>query len=360
LKLIVVTALMVLLACSGLIADQDRQNVIEVEQLPKMPVAMANNSVALLAGGNDISIYSFLGLESGKTWKDASSLAMQYTASGDVSSGTWRELDPVPGEQGRLASSAVTANGDVYLFGGYTVASDGSEESTLEVFRMDRESGRMIPFTTMPIPVEDSVLGVYNDRWIYMISGWHDVGNVNLVQVLDVKSSEWTQATQYPGSPVFGHAGGIAEDTIVVCDGVRIEYQAEPQPRKFLPSDECWKGIISKENHRRIDWRRIDPHPGLPLYRMAAGHDGSGRIWFAGGSDNPYNFNGIGYDGRPSEPVADVFSYNVKSDAWEQHGKLSVATMDHRGLLHHDGWFYIVGGMRSGQKVTSELIRFKP
>lgn len=344
----------------SLTADENEPAVIEVESLPDMPVAITNNAVALLSVDDELRIYSLLGLESGKTWADASSIAMQYTESGEGLTGTWRILDSVPGEHGRLAASAVAAGGEIYLFGGYTVASDGAEESTPEVFRLDGESGRLVVFSTMPVPVEDSVVAVYQDRWIYLVSGWHDVGNVNLVQVLDIESGEWAQATPYPGNAVFGHAGGMADGTLVVCDGVRIEYQSAPEPRKFLPADECWKGTIDKENHRRIDWRQIDAHPGEPLYRMAAGDDGRGRIWFAGGSDNPYNFNGMGYDGRPSEPNNQVFSYDPSNNRWEIHGKLGVATMDHRGLLHHDGWFYIVGGMRAGQVVSKELIRFRP
>ncbi len=359
-KILLRPACLLLLIPLQLVAVERNARTIEVEYLPEMPLAITNNAVALLPQQGGFSVYSFLGLEAGRTWKDASSLALHYEASGEAVKGAWKILEAVPGEHGRLASSAVVAGGEVYLFGGYTVARDGGEESTVEVFRLDRETARMKPHTTMPVPVEDSVLGVWRDRWIYMISGWHDVGNVNLVQVFDVALGEWTQATPYPGQPVFGHAGGIVGDTVVVCDGVRIEYQKEPEPRRFLPSDECWKGTINDRDHRRIDWRRIDPHPGEPMYRMAAGSDDKGHIWFAGGSDNPYNFNGIGYDGHPSEPCRDVFSYDTQTNQWSHHGVLSVGTMDHRGLLHHDGWFYVVGGMRKGQQVTSEFIRFRP
>jgi N-acetylneuraminic acid mutarotase len=143
--------------------------VIEVESLPDMPVAITNNAVALLSVDDELRIYSLLGLESGKTWADASSIAMQYTESGEGLPGTWKALDAVPGEHGRLAASAVAAGGEIYLFGGYTVASDGAEESTPEVFRLDGESGRLVVFSTMPVPVEDSVVAVYQDRWIYLV-----------------------------------------------------------------------------------------------------------------------------------------------------------------------------------------------
>jgi hypothetical protein len=93
---------------------------------------------------------------------------------------------------------------------------------------------------------------------------------------------------------------------------------------------------------------------------MAAGDDGVGRVIFAGGSLNPYNFNGVGYDGIPSKPETNVFSYNFTTTHWECHGTLSSASMDHRGLPRHDGWFYIVGGMRKEQRVSAGVFRFKP
>ena len=114
------------------------------------------------------------------------------------------------------------------------------------------------------------------------------------------------------------------------------------------------------ENYRRIDWRPVEPHPGQARYRMAAGGDDQGRVFFAGGSVNPYNFNGIGYDGEPAEPDAGVFSYDFEAAAWKCHGSLPVASMDHRGLPWLDGWFYIIGGMRSAQQVSAEVLRFKP
>ncbi len=100
-----------------------------------------------------------------------------------------------------------------WLFGGYTVAVDGSEKSIPGVYRIRPGESQLQWLTDMPVPVEDSVMLVYQDRYIYLVSGWHDLGNVNLVQVLDTKTLQWAQATPWPGAPVFGHSGGISEGT---------------------------------------------------------------------------------------------------------------------------------------------------
>ena len=337
-----------------------KDEVLQLEMLPSLPAPVSNNAVALIADGLGVHLYSALGLGAGKTWRDTRSDAFHYSPK----AGAWRELGPVPGSAGRLAASAAVAGGEIYVFGGYTVAEDGSEESTPAVYRLDRQSGHWKWFSDMPVPVEDAVVLTYRDRYIYLVSGWHDLGNVNLVQVLDSRTGLWQQATPWPGTPVFGHAGGIVGSRLIICDGVRIEYAASSSageaPRKFLPSAECWHGDISADNFRRIDWRRIESHPGRARYRMAAGSDNRERVFFVGGSVNPYNFNGVGYDGNPSQPEAGLMSYSFEDESWACHGNLPEGTMDHRGLPWHEGWFYLIGGMRGGQQVSDDVLKFKP
>ena len=83
------------------------------------------------------------------------------------------------------------------------------------------------------------------------------------------------------------------------------------------------------------------------------------QVIFAGGSVNPYNFNGIGYDGVPSEAEKSVFSYSFEKEGWIQHGELPKGTMDHRGLPYSNGWYYLVGGMQSQQSVVTDVYRFR-
>ena len=348
-------ALAITILSVGPMAFGGTESLLE-ETLADLPEPVSNNAVAMIADDDGYHLYSMLGLKAGKSRRDTSSAVMHFSSA----AGNWQRLDSVPGNAGRLAASAVVVADELYLFGGYTVDGDGSERSTPTVYRLHRESGQWQPFAEMPVAVEDSVLLVYQDRYIYLVSGWHDLGNVNLVQVLDTESGTWQQATPYPGNPVFGHSGGISGNRFLICDGVRIQYTAGAQARKFLPASDCWLGQISSGDFRRVDWQPVAPHPGLPRYRMAAGDDGVGRIIFAGGSVNPYNFNGIAYNGIPSKPESAVFSYNVKELSWECHGHLSIATMDHRGLPRYEGWFYIIGGMRRGQQVSAGVMRFKP
>lgn len=326
-----------------------------VEPLPPLQQAVSNNAVALVESEQGVYLFSFLGLGSGKTWRDISSSAFVLNPGAT----SWTALAPVPGPAGRLAASAVSAAGAAWLFGGYTVAADGSEQSQPGVYRIRPGESELQWVTDMPVPVEDSVVLVYRDRFIYLVSGWHDLGNVNLVQVLDTQTLSWTQATPWPGTPVFGHSGGISDGRMLVCDGVRIQYSTDESPRQFLPSGQCWSGRIDAENHRRIHWRPVPSHPGAARYRMAATGDSGQRVVFAGGSVNPYNFNGTGYNGVPSEAEKSVFSYSFVTGEWQQSGDLPKNTMDHRGLLFSGEWYYLAGGMGDQQAVTADVYRFR-
>lgn len=317
----------------------------------KQPVT--NNAVAYLATESSAGYFSFGGLLSGKTWQDVTNKAWWLSNQ----TGQWWSLPPVPGAAGRLASVAVSANDNVWLFGGYTVAEDGTELSLADVYRVNPHAKPIYQrVSDMPVPVDDATAFVYRDRYIYLISGWHDVGNVNLVQMYDTKTDTWQQATPYPGNPVFGHAGGMVGNRLLVCGGVKIDYAAS-KPRQFTGSVQCWLGEVNPVDLRRINWQPVAPMPAGSRYRSAAaGLEEYKRIVFIGGSDNPYNYDGIGYNGDASEPIAGIVSFDLASRQWYCHGDMEVASMDHRGLLANDSQLTTIGGMQAGQTVSAAVV----
>ena len=318
--------------------------------LPQAPVARANWAVAR-AGDQ---VFAFYGLGVGKTSAD---IARDVHAL-DLKSGQWRKVGDMPVAQGRLASAAVTVGGMVYVIGGYTVSPKGEEVSTPEVLRFDPSSGQFAIETSMPVPVDDSVAMVWRGRWIVLVSGWHDTGNVHAVQFYDTQLRRWSEGTAWPGAPVFGHAGGLTGDVMAVCDGVTATKGADGK-NQFAISEQCWEGRLVAEQPGQIIWRQLPAHPGVPLYRAGAVGNAD-RIVFAGGSGRPYNYNGIGYDHQPSEPSAAVFSYDAARGAWQQHAPLPEAGMDFRGLVPLGEGYGLFGGMRAGQQVSAGVIRFTP
>ena len=328
---------------------------IEAVALPPLPAPVTNNAVTAVIVDGQSYLVSFNGLATGREYSDT--LSVTYVL--DVGSNEWTEAAPVPGGVGRLASAAVSVGELAYVFGGYSVAEDGAEISTPWVHSFDPANGVFKELTAMPVPVDDAVAVTYADRYIYLISGWHDLGNVNLVQRYDVQTDSWDQATPIPGKALFGHAGGIVGNQVVYCDGVAIRSHAD-RARDYVASNECFLGIIDAEDSRRIDWRSIEAHPGLPRYRMAsAGIAASNSVLFIGGTDNPYNYNGIGYNGEPSEPTAGGLRFDLDSFAWHELKQSNSATMDHRALAVLNGTWLTIGGMLGGQVVTDKVIAYK-
>ncbi len=320
-----------------------------------LPEPITNNAVAAANGPEGPTIYSFNGLKSGKLWSDASKSAFACV----IATKTCSALPDLPVKDGRLASSAVTVAGKIYIFGGYTVAENGEEVSTPEVLVFDPKSENYTRVADMPLPVDDMVALPYKNRYIYLVSGWHDEGNVNAVQLYDTQFDTWSEATEFPGRAVFGHAGGLANNSIIIADGVAVAGLVDGK-RKFAEVPFVWRGDINPGDPAVIDWKPIEAHPGTPRYRMAAaGDNGRGQVIFAGGGDNPYNYDGIGYDGVPAKPAGRIFSYDLKTNRWQELGRLAEPGMDHRGLAQSGRDYYIVGGMDAEQNVVSRIVKFR-
>jgi len=319
------------------------------QSLPPLHEAVTNNAVASITTKENAYLISFAGLADAKGHNDTHGRTFVF----NERMRRWSEADAIPGGQGRLAAVAATVGDRAFVFGGYTVAEDGSEVSTPWVHAFSPESGTFEQRAPMPVPVDDAVAVAYADRYIFLISGWHDFGNVNLVQRYDTKTDKWVQATPTPGPGVFGHAGGIVDNQVVYCDGVAIEAHSNRR-RKFVAVNNCFLGIIDKDDSRRIDWRLLPAHPGKPRYRMAAAGMDDG-VLFIGGSDNPYNYTGIGYDGKPSEPVSGALLFNTTASTWQALKVERAPTMDHRGLVPFAGGWVTIGGMIEKQQVTGKV-----
>jgi N-acetylneuraminic acid mutarotase len=346
---------MVTSACGQESSEQRATQPVSSAAEFELPIPISNNAVAAAEGPDGPTLYSFNGLKSGKSWKDTSNAAFACI----ISIKDCEEIASVPVSEGRLASAAVTVADKVYLFGGYTVAENGDEVSTPEVFAFDPRTKAYKRLADMPTPVDDMLALPYKNRYIYLVSGWHDEGNVSLVQLYDTKSDSWSMATEFPGKPVFGHAGGLANNSMIITDGVAVAGLVEGK-RKFAAAPFTWRGDIDPGDPAKITWRAIETHPGGPQYRMAAmGDDDRGQILFAGGGDNPYNYDGIGYDGEPAKPTDRVFGYDLKTDQWTELGKLAEPGMDHRALVKSGDDYYIIGGMDADQAVTARIMKFR-
>ena len=197
------------------------------------------------------------------------------------------------------------------------------------------------------------MIGVNHDRYIYLVGGRSKNGPVNNVQVYDAEKGVWSQATPSPGTPVWGHAGGLADDAIVYVDGAK-KNPSSGSP--YVSSDECWIGKIDRKDPNKIAWSKLPLHPGAARFGIAAGPDGH-RILFSGGTASPHDFKGLNYDGAPVAISPVTFAFEVHGDRWETVAEDTPDPhTDSRGILSTPIGPLILGGMVENQEITAQAL----
>lgn len=317
-------------------------------KIPPMPTAVTGNAVASLKNG--LEIYSLMGIGTKKTWDDITNNA--FTLS--LKSGKWMEMRPVPGVAGRLNAAAAGAKGQVFVFGGYVVDGQGNELTVADSNSYVPEDHRWYRAEDVPVPVDSAVVGVTHDRYIYIIGGRSKNGPVNNVQVYDAEKNTWSQATPSPGTPVFGHAGGISDETIVYVDGAR----KDPASGHYVNSEECWMGKIDHKDPKKIEWSKLPAHPGPGRFGIVAGGgEHEHRVLFSGGTLVPHNFKGLADDGKPAELSPVTFSYELHGNRWETITEDTYdVRADERGIVFTPLGPMIVGGTLKNSAVSARIL----
>ena len=266
-------------------------------------------------------------------------------------SGKWVEGRPVPGVAGRLGASGIGAKGQIYLFGGYTIDGHGNEFVLGDVNVYLPQDHRWYRAKDIPTPVEGAVIGEMRDRYVYLIGGRSKSGPVNNVQVYDAEKDEWSQATPMPGAPVFGHAGGITDDTIVYIDGAKRDASG-----KYVASDECWMGKIDHKDLNKIEWSKLPAHPGPGRFGIVAGA-AEHMVLFSGGTIAPHDFKGLGADGKLAELSPFTFAYELHGKRWEKIAEDTFdVRSDSRGILFTPLGPLILGGTLKNSAISARVL----
>jgi N-acetylneuraminic acid mutarotase len=319
------------------------------------PIARSNWTLASTSTTRGPELFAFYGLGPKKTYDDIQKDVHAF----NLNTNSWKKVATIPVARGVLASAATSINGKIYLAGGYTVAANGDEKSTPDLLRFDPETYAFSAISQLPTPVDDSVMLSWQNRYLIFVSGWHNTANVKAVQLFDIGNNQWIQATPWPGEGVFGHSGGIINNSMIICDGVTA-IKGDNGKNQFAMTDACFRGELNPDNPSSIRWTAINKHPGPPVYRSAA--TGTlqlgARVLFAGGANRPYNYSGIGYDGIPVPASDKVFSYDLTQSKWQTHSALATPSMDHRALIEINEKFYLPGGMRDPQTVSNQGLTY--
>ena len=262
-------------------ADQPKL-VVREPRLPSLPVPVTGNAVTVLRSRGTALLFSLMGMGAKKTWDAVTNTAFYLDPDWDQ----WYPLKSVPGTAGRIDAAAIGARGSVFLFGGIVVDDQNRGLVVPDVNIYAPPTQTWSRGNDMPVPVANSVIGVYRDRYIYLIGGRTNGSIVPSVQIYDAEKSRWLQGTPLPGEPVFGHAGALLDDIIIFVDGAYKN--PSPAGPPFLASDQCWMGKIDRHDPARIEWSKLPLHPGSAHFGIGAGASEKDRkVYFSGGAENP-------------------------------------------------------------------------
>jgi N-acetylneuraminic acid mutarotase len=316
-------------------------------KIPPMPVALTYNAVTALKNG--IEVYSLMGIGAKRTWDDVSN--KMYIL--PLKSGKWTEGRAVPGVAGRLGASAVGAKGQVFVLGGFVVDGQGNELTLGDVNSYFPEQHRWYRAADIPVPVDSAVVGVIRERFIYLVGGRSKNGPVNNVQVYDIQKNTWSQATPFPGAPVFGHAGGLVDEAIVYVDGAKKAADSKPG---YVVSDECWLGKIDRKDPNKIEWSKLPSHPGRARFAIVSGA-GEHRVFFSGGTATVHNYKGVSDDGKPLDVSPVTFAFDVHANRWDAIAEDSAEPRaDTRGIAITPLGPLIVGGTVKNAAITPRIL----
>lgn len=334
---------LVLVLCSIFLLAADQPKI------PAMPLAVTGNSVASLKSGTEV--YSLMGIGTKRGWQDVSDKVFVLP----MKSGKWHEERPVPGVAGRIGSAAIGAKGKIYVFGGYTVDGQGNEYTVSDSNVYLPEERRWYRAADLPVAVDRAVIGETHDRFIYIVGGRSKNGPVNNVQVYDVETNIWSQGTPFPGPPVFGHAGAVADDTIVYVDGAKRD---PADPKKYVASDECWMGRIDKKDPNKIEWSKLSAHPGTGRFGIVAGAgERDHRVLFSGGTTTPHNYKGLDADGKPPELSDMTFALELHGNRWETvEEETDDVRADTRGMAFTPIGPLVVGGTLKNSAASARVL----
>ena len=335
--------LIFLMLCAAVLLAAD-----EPKKIPPMPAAVSGNAVASI--GDGLEIVSLMGVGPRKTWDDITNQV--YIMS--LAHPKWRDGRTVPGVGGRLNAAAVGAKSLVILMGGFVVDNQGAELTLHDVNVYEVSARRWSRGKDIPVAVDSAVAGVTHNRFVYLIGGRSPSGPVNNVQVYDLEKDSWSQATPFPGTPVFGLSGGVTDEAIVIVDGAKPGPEGGP---RYVASDECWLGKIDKKDPNKIEWSKLPPHPGTARFAIAGGGSNhQHKILFSGGTPTPHDYKGVAYDGKPAEGSAVTFDYDLHHHQWETISEDTYdPRADSRGIVFTPIGPVVLGGMVRNMAVTARV-----
>ncbi len=310
-------------------------------ELEALPQSITNNASAAATRDGECILYTATGLQGGLSSEFVTNGAYKWADE------QWAEIAALPESETVVAAAGGILNGKFVVSGGFSIAPSGQEVSSTAIHSYDDQTNSWTQIATHPTAIDDHGFVVWKDRYLVTVSGWSNTQNSDLVQIWDSETDTWHEST-FPGTKVFGHASALLGNQLLIIDGVDDGLQ-------FDIVKQAWLGTLTDDPTPQITWKQTGPAPGPARYRAAGGVGPDGKMWFVGGTDTPYNYNGLRYDnGQAALPIPSTLVFDPTSEIFSLEDGPLTASMDHRNLAHCGDNSFLVGGMLQGPTATSK------
>jgi hypothetical protein len=197
-----------------------------VPTLPSMNVARSYLGSAPDRNGY---AYAFGGLDA-----DGNPLASVERINPASTNATWTYVASLPTPLYNFPAVFYRTNNYIYIFGGRTNVTDGSEVATVR--RYSSSANTWSNMASMPIPVAASAATVGSDGKIYVVGGVSGGATTDAVQVYDAIANSWSLSTPLPeplslaavGVDSLGRLGGQDQNGNDVSDVWRSQQFSLP------------------------------------------------------------------------------------------------------------------------------------
>ena len=326
----------------------------EITEIGTVPEGVSNNAVAAATVDDAVWIYSFSGIDNtlssggihGKAWRF------------NTETGVTETLPNLPGGFGKIAAKASRIDNIIYIVGGYRVLSNGSEITSPAIHRFDvNTNDYLTDGTETPTPVDDHVQAIWRDSLIFLVTGWSNTTNVPNVQIYTPNTNTWQAATSVPNNnnyKSFGASGTIIGDTIYYFGGASSTF---PTGNPFPIQPWIRKGVINPNNPTDISWSIMATDPNFVGYRTAATQVDD-QIFWLGGSEITYNFDGLAYsNNQVVSPANRSLGFEPTTGVLTPEFFPTIP-MDLQSLGEEsDSIKYIWGGMVENRLVSDKILR---
>lgn len=323
---------------------------IKVTKVATLPVKVTNNTVCEGFIDNKPYLFSFSGIDSTKKYDGIHLKSFRY----NINTKETIQIQNLPDNRGKIACAANRIDDIIYISGGYYVYKDGHEISSNKMHRYDIKNNIFLKdATAIPIATDDHVQAIWNNRLIYIITGWSNKKNIPNVQIYNPKEDIWLTGTSTPNTSnykSFGASGTIIGNTIYYFGGATSD-------KGFSIQNELRIGEINPKKPTEIKWTiQNTKHVG---YRMACANVNNEVHWI-GGSNETYNFDGIAYNKSGGVPTNNRdLQFCPKSKKFKENIALELP-MDLRGIATIKPKIkYIAGGMLGNQEVSNAIYKLE-